>query len=424
MSTYEKEKVMRLLWEEPIALPKMAGFTKLTKLHNDWLRSFLYYKGDQTIQGHRGSYKTTVISAFLALHVIMAPTETAIFFRKTSGDTEEVLRQACNFLSHPCMREVIRILYGKELDFLVRTKNRVQTNLGRTARGAEQIIGLGIDTSITGKHADVIITDDIVNVFDRTSRAEREKTKRAYQEMENIKNRGGRFINSGTPWHKEDAFTLMPNIHKFDCYHTGLIPKEEIEALRSKMLPSLFACNYELKHIASEDIIFTRPVTNGDAAMLLNSNYCHIDAAYGGADYTAFTICNKKDGKYYVFGKLWRRHVDDCTREIIACREKFLAGKIYVETNGDKGYLAKALRKKGERVVEYTEKTNKFLKITSYLKDVWNNVVFVEGTDETYINQITDYNENAEHDDAPDSLASIVRVLWGRNEGNRTSPFL
>lgn len=29
-----------------------------------------------------------------------------------------------------------------------------------------------------------------------------------------------------------------------------------------------------------------------------------------------------------------------------------------------------------------------------------------------YINQICDYTENAEHDDAPDSAASIVRLLW------------
>ena len=51
-------------------------------------------------------------------------------------------------------------------------------------------------------------------------------------------------------------------------------------------------------------------------------------------------------------------------------------------------------------------------------------IVFVEGTDQEYINQILDYNENAEHDDAPDSLASIVRKLWSRkNEEDRISGF-
>jgi hypothetical protein len=41
-------------------------------------------------------------------------------------------------------------------------------------------------------------------------------------------------------------------------------------------------------------------------------------------------------------------------------------------------------------------------------------VVFVSGTDAAYINQVCDYNENAEHDDAPDSLASIIRQLWAK----------
>lgn len=56
---------------------------------------------------------------------------------------------------------------------------------------------MGIYASLTGKHADIVITDDIVNIKDRVSRAEREKTKLQYQELQNVKNRGGRFINTG-----------------------------------------------------------------------------------------------------------------------------------------------------------------------------------------------------------------------------------
>ena len=37
------------------------------------------------------------------------------------------------------------------------------------------------------------------------------------------------------------------------------------------------------------------------------------------------------------------------------------------------------------------------------------DVVFCEGTDEAYIDQICDYTEDAEHDDAPDSLASLIQ---------------
>jgi hypothetical protein len=48
-------------------------------------------------------------------------------------------------------------------------------------------------------------------------------------------------------------------------------------------------------------------------------------------------------------------------------------------------------------------------------------VVFVQGTDQEYINQICDYNENAEHDDCPDSLASLIRKLWNRKDANEST---
>ena len=421
----ERENVLDLLWDNPVEIAHWIGFKDMTELHNEWLKDFLYDEEDQTLQGHRGSYKTTTLSLFFALHMIIAPNETVLFFRKTGADVTEVMRQTANILKSGCVQKMVRILYGKDLRFVKESGAEISTNLSTTIKGASQLAGLGIGTSITGKHADIVVTDDIVNVNDRSSKAERERTKRAYMELENIKNRGGRFINTGTPWHVEDAFTLMPNPKKYDCYTTGLMTPEQIEHVRERMLPSLFAANYELRHIASEDVIFNNPVTNADPSIMDQARYCHIDAAYGGEDYTAFTIVQKTGGKYYVFGKIWRKHIDDCEDEIIEWRKHFNAGKIWCETNSDKGYLAKELRKRGERVSTYVESMNKFLKITSYLKGEWKNVVFVAGTDDAYVRQITDYNENAEHDDAPDSLATMVRMLWGRKErGNVEDVFM
>ncbi|MBQ5833217.1 MAG: hypothetical protein IIW36_00235, partial [Clostridia bacterium] len=78
------------------------------------------------------------------------------------------------------------------------------------------------------------------------------------------------------------------------------------------------------------------------------------------------------------------------------------------------------LRQKDMRVRKYHEDMNKYLKITSYLKAEWKNVVFVQGTDEEYINQICDFNENAEHDDAPDSCASMIRALWKKKDEEKS----
>lgn len=410
-----REAAIAILLNEPVKIGYAVGFDKLTALHNRWIIEMIRGTQDKTLQAHRGSYKTTCVSIALACIFVLLPNKKTLFLRKTDADVKEVIRQVRNILLSPPMQEAARLIHGKDMVLITQTASELSSNLPGDSKGTSQIVAMGINGSITGKHFDRIFTDDIVNVQDRTSKAERDRTKIVYQELQNIRNRGGRIFNTGTPWHKEDCFSLMPNIERHDCYSTGLISKEQLPIIRETMTASLFAANYELRHIASDDVIFTSPQTGADPA-LAEQGICHIDASYGGEDGTAFTICKKSGGKYYIYGRLWQKHVDDCLPEIIRLRKAFNAGIIYSERNADKGYLAKALRDKGERADTYHEKTNKFVKITSYLKSEWKNVVFVAGTDAEYINQICDYTENAEHDDAPDSAASIVRKLWNKKD--------
>lgn len=408
-----REEAVGFLLKNPYKLGHLLGFTKLTELHNDWLTDMISANCDKTLQAHRGSYKTTCVSIALTILMIVQPNIKILFMRKTDGDVKEIVAQVKKMLLSQVVRYFVKSIYEVELKLVASTQTEITTNLCTDPRGTAQLTAQGSNGSLTGKHFDIIFTDDIVNKDDRVSKAERERTKLVYQELQNIKNRDGRIFNSGTPWHKEDAFTLMPNIERHDCYSTHLMSDEEIAALRNSMTASLFAANYELKHIADEDVLFANPVTGADPAMC-EQGVCHIDAAYGGEDFTAFTICRKYDGKYYVLGKLWHKHVDDVEDNIIEIRKSFNAGRISCETNADKGYLAKSLRSKGERTAPYAEKMNKYVKITSYLKAEWGKVVFVSGTDAEYIQQVCDYNENAEHDDAPDSLASIIRQLWSK----------
>ena len=416
-----RQQAIDFLLASPVRFAHMIGFDKLVDLHNDWIVDMVRGREDKTLQGHRGSYKTTCLSIALALLIVMLPNKRILFMRKTDDDVKEVIKQVKKILEDGHTRYFVQCIYGVDLRFTVASANEISTNLTTDVRGTSQLFGMGIGSSLTGKHFDRIFTDDIVNLKDRISKAERDHTKSVYQELQNIKNRGGRIYNTGTPWHKDDCFTLMPNPEKWDYKRTGLISAEEIEEIRQRMTASLFAANYDLRHIAAEDVIFLDPTTGGDLAMVEQGDV-HVDAAYGGEDYTALTVFKKRDGKYYLYGRLWHKHVDDCIPEIIRIREQFNAGRIFCEDNGDKGYLAKDLRRRGERVVTYHENMNKYIKITSYLKSVWNDVIFVAGTDADYLNQICDYNENAEHDDAPDSAASAVRRVWQKKDENTYMP--
>ena len=416
----DRKKAVEFLITKPASFGRLVGFTKLTDLHNAWILHMLKGEGDRTLQAHRASYKKPSVSITLALIIILLPNKRTLFLRKTDADIKEIIKQVQKILKDPHTQYFVQCIYGVNLKLTVESATEINTNLTTDIRGTSQLVGMGCGSSITGKHFDRIFTDDIVNINDRVSKAERDRTKLVYQELQNIKNRDGRIFNTGTPWCKDDCFTIMPEAEKFDCYSTGLISDEQLEVIKKSMTRSLFAANYELRHIAAEDVIFQNPQTGADPSEVEQGD-CHIDAAYGGEDFSAFTIVKKQGNIFYVYGRLWQKNIDDCLDEIQRLRAQFNAGKIYCEDNGDKGYLAKELRNRGERAIIYHENMHKFIKITTYLKAEWENVKFVAGTDKAFIDQICDYNENASHDDAPDSLASQIRRLWKKKESDYVS---
>lgn len=416
-----RQQAIDFLLASPVRFAHMIGFDKLVDFHNDWIIEMVRGREDKTLQGHRGSYKTTCLSIALALLIIMLPNKRILFMRKTDDDVKEVIKQVKKILEDGHTRYFVQCIYGVDLRFTVTSANEISTNLTTDVRGTSQLFGMGIGSSLTGKHFDRIFTDDIVNLKDRISKAERDHTKSVYQELQNIKNRGGRIYNTGTPWHKDDCFTLMPNPEKWDYKRTGLISTEEIEEIRQRMTASLFAANYDLRHIAAEDVIFLDPTTGGDPAMV-EQGTMHVDSAFYGEDYTAWTIMRKQGDKYYVYGKMRRKHVEDCYTEILEDYSRFMCDKIYNENNADKGMVGRDLRKLGAKVVLYAEHQNKYIKIVTYLKAIWKDVIFVNGTDNEYLNQICDYSENAEHDDAPDSVASLARLLYKKRDENSYIP--
>lgn len=420
----DAETAYRFLTEKPAQYGQMLGYPDLRDdLHGEWIRKMVLGHEDMTLQAHRGSYKTTCDCVGLAENIILRGDLNSIFLRKTDTDIQEVINNVTRILVHPVTQELYRALTGRQLAIIKATSSEITTSSYTAPKGSAQLLGIGIGGSLTGKHADRVWTDDIVNLKDRKSRAEREQTKAIYQELQNVRNPGGRIINTGTPWHKEDAFTLMPAPERYDCYSTKLLSREKIEQLRHSMTPSLFAANYELRHIAAENALFDTPPTFTDDVSLIRDGIAHIDAAYGGEDYTSFT-CGKRVGdKLYMYGRTWQKHVDTVLPACIAEAKRLMCEPILNEDNGDKGYLGKEIKRLGARPAIYHEHENKYIKISSYLRKWWPNIVWLEGTDKEYINQIMDYTEDAEHDDCPDSAASLARHFDKRSGEKYKSPF-
>ena len=429
LSLNEKQKnLLTRIKYEGHRVAKLVGFDKFNELHSKWINKMLTCKDIYVLKSSRGSYKSSVLALVIALLILLKPNKTIIFMRKTDNDVKEIVEKVSKILHSDVFQAFSQILYGQGYQFTKDTAFEINTTLKTDLGGKSQLIALGSSGSLTGKHADYIIVDDLCNIKDRASHAERERIKNVWMELQNVRNRDGVSIAVGTNWHKSDVFSLMPPADVYTCYDCcdyGIMSKKEIEALKKTMTPALFAANYELKFIANEDALFTdirylRPcdLTDNEIKLqvkpkdFLEGGIAHLDASYGGGDTTALTIMKKlPDGRIIAFGKVWEKHVKHCMNEIIMLFNFYNARNLWMETNGDKGYLAQEFRARQVHVFTYHEKMNKDIKIQTYLYGAWQDIYWLEETDANYINQIMDYTENAELVDAPDSASCVCRLL-------------
>ena len=194
------------------------------------------------------------------------------------------------------------------------------------------------------------------------------------------------------------------------------ISTQELNELK-KRRPFVFYSQYQQNPDSNINSMFKSPHFTSDDRLIYDG-ICHIDGAYGGSDYTAFTIIKKlDDGKYIAYGNMWNEHVDNKKREIINLKEKYRAGTLYLENNADKGYLAKDFQRQGIITKSYHESMNKHYKIMTYLYAEWDNIYWLESTNKDYLFQILVYDENASNDDAPDGASSLLRLYERKGSG-------
>ena len=400
---------LALIREYPHILGHIAGKDRLTKLHSEWIRSCWESEQDFSLQAHRDAYKTTAVMVTGSIWwLLFHPNDRIGIIRKSFTDAALVVGTIKEIMMTPAIRELFRFAHGYYPEFKIKREGLLTFTFKETITPEGNVNAYGIKQTLTGTHLDKIGCDDFVTLEDRISPAEREKTKSRIREIRtNIIESGKCCFFIGTPWHKDDAWTVCPPAVKYNVYQTGIISEKEIENKRKKTTKSLFACNYELVHQAEEGKLFIDPIY-GRWSYNIVGTVGHIDAAFDGNNTNALTFFAKRGDKIQGYGKAYSGHVKDWLDVIYAEYKKRRCKKIWVENNTDKGYTAKMLRSRGMIVGEYPESINKHEKITAYLYDQWPNIEWDVKTDPEYLVQITDYEKGGEPDDAPDSASSLI----------------
>lgn len=424
--------LLMALYAYPHYLGRLVGKTLLTALHSQWILDCWY--GPKGVhfshQAHRGAYKTTAETEVGPAHY---------FFTGNVGDRIALVRE--NFqVAAESLATIVKIMANEDYRTMFLASNGVLPNMviarsdamllecKPTITKEHNLMAFGIETIKTGSHFDIIHCDDIITINDRLSKAKRERTIQGIIEIRtNIIDPGKTCHFVGTPWHPEDGWKNCPEPIKDSVYTTGVLTEEQIEEKKKLTTPSLWAANYELKHMADESNIFK------ERAFIEPWNrqhpylpVAHLDAKFSGSHTGALTIMSRlRDGRVQIHGKIFHDHVKDCMDDIKRICNRFGVVQLYIELNADKGFVADELEKPTRSGVpgihigtdpeyggRYTERTNKHVKIVTYGLKWWDKLVWDPDTDEEYISQVLDYMEGQEPDDAPDSMASLLRQYF------------
>jgi len=348
--------------------------------------------------------------------LLFHPNDRIAIIRKTFSDAAKIVAAIAKVFELQEVRELFLLAHGFMPKATTNRNGQLTFNFKRTATPEGSITAHGLDGSLTGTHYDKILCDDFVTLKDRISRAEREFTKEMVREIgTNIIDPGHGVTWMGTPWASDDAWSILQcPILRYPLAKCNLLTPEEIERKRKTTTPFLFSANYELELKTDSNMLFNDPVY-GKWERPPDGSYAHLDAAFDGDHTCAFTIMSDhptQKGKKQAMGFVYPGNVKDWIPQIVKLCQRYRVIALYNETNPDKGYTADSIRARGVVVRTYAERQNKHIKISTYLYNDWQSIIWDDSTDPEYMAQVVDYREGQEPDDAPDSAASLLRQVY------------
>lgn len=419
MSYNFTDKHLQLVKDEPHRLGHMIGFDRLGPLHSDWIKYCWDAEEDRSLQAHRGAYKTTAIDIVGAIRwMLFKPNDRIGLIRKKFDDAAKVLRAIENAMELVELKELFKYAHGFYPELVEANSRRLTYNFKETITPEANVNSFGLTADLIGTHLDKPLCDDFITLKDRISRAEREKTKLIIQDvMANIADKGNwkSTVFVGTPWHKNDAWTCCPEPVRYNVYDTGILSEEEIKEKQTKITPTLFSINYRLINEADENLLFHNP-SYGNWIYSIPDVWGHIDAAFDGSATNALTFMSETKTGHQAVGLSYTGNVKTWYDVIEAKYNQYRCRGIYVENNPDKGYVADQLRAIGLNVIDYPEDMDKDTKISIYLYQVWNSLIWAKETDPNYMEQIVDWTRGSKPNDAPDSASSLVRKKFGSKD--------
>ena len=217
----------------------ILGFTKFCETQigwDEWARNIFQFNPQNRVfalmLAPRETFKSTFfVVTFSLLVLCQNPNLTILIIGETQTNAEAHLKEIKSKIESESFRAIFGNWVSPDLwrDDAITIKPR--THFTKEA----SIEAAGVGKSLTGKHYDVVIGDDLVGSEDRESPAKREKTFNFFNGVFDVlKKESGQGLFIGTRWHREDLYhhiitKIAPDLEKKDGtkFHVSVIPAHD-----------------------------------------------------------------------------------------------------------------------------------------------------------------------------------------------------
>lgn len=429
-----------------ILRPKMVMPDHMIDIDNLLARTFYGTLKRLTITLPRRHSKTYLTSElyplwFLGVSYLAGRAVEIAVVSYSQEKANDISRAMRGFFDHPIMAEVFPGL----------TLQDGNESVGQwsTSNGS-RVYALGVGGSMTGRGAHLMIIDDsIKNEEEALSSTHRAKLWDRYLTvLVSSLYETGVIVHVGTRWRSDDLIGRVKS-HEPEVWHSIHKPAlldehtererplwpydpesglgyslDHLRRMRSLLGHRWWQTQYQGNPIDSAEGTLGTPVISDKPQGALSPRVvCYVDPAYDGKDSTAYVIGTRSgDGLYILYADCKRANAIQMAGAISNSCLKYSARSIYIETNADKGWLAKEMRGLGHHVIPIVESRNKIGRIESRVGQNFKKIIHAPGCDPEYIEQLSAWSEIATHDDAADALAGLWGVLIDKTQGATVIP--
>jgi len=440
---------------------EILGYKDLGPEHQEWCWDLEYMLKEginlSLSLAPRITYKTTVRTKGYALWRLTKNPDLRILLLSDLADNSKgFLREA---KIHCERNERFRYYFGdwvsekwSESEIVIKPRKSKYSEGSLTAKG--------LDSTITSKHYDIIIGDDLVVRKDRESEATRKMKIERFKELPSLLTENGEIHLVGTRWHSDDLYHFIINKlnkelkaenkpqYRVTCQsalnkdgESNFPSVYSVEDLKLKEIlvgMVVYACNYLNDPLAEGTQIF--PIKdlklfnyNKFEQEYINSKkhidfYGFIDPSLGGAgsDYVCIIIAAvPKNGYVYILEcKMVRIPPTRQISTIMDAQRRYKFKKFGIETNMFRGLLKKYIE-------EFSAKERSYIKLYK-INQTKNKQVRIEASEpmvKQYVYFRDDYQlaypllmhqlENfpiTTHDDGPDALEGLLSITKGKGK--------